>query len=81
MGITARRQQPPITIRSQRAVELLRKLVGPGRSQAQVIEQALEQMAAGHRSLAALLTPDVATDFEWEPPRANPLLRTPDLGD
>ena len=79
MTSTARRQQPPITIRSQRAVELLRKLVRPGRSQAQVIEQALEQMAAGRGSLAALLTPDAALDFDWEPPRAAAMLRTPDL--
>ncbi|MDE2562730.1 MAG: hypothetical protein KGL48_10850 [Sphingomonadales bacterium] len=81
MGSTARRQQPPITIRSARAVELLRTLVGPGRSQAEVIEQALEQMAARGRSLAELLTPKVALDFDWEPPRSNLRLRDADLSD
>jgi hypothetical protein len=81
MGSTARRQQPPITIRSARAVELLRTLVGPGRSQAEVIEQALEQMAARGRSLAELLMPKVALDFDWEPPRANPVLRDAGLAD
>lgn len=81
MVTTARRQQPPITIRSARAVELLRKLVGPGRSQAEVIEQALEQMAARSQSLAALLTPKVALDFEWELPRSTLSARDSDLGD
>lgn len=81
MGNMARRLQPAITIRSARATELLRKLVKPGHSQAEVIEQALEQMAAGRRSLAAALTPSVALDFDWEPPRANPAFRAADLSD
>jgi hypothetical protein len=81
MGSTARRRQPPITIRSARAVELLRTLVGPGRSQAEVIEQALELMAARGRSLAELLTPKVALDFDWEPPRSNLVAREADLSD
>lgn len=81
MGNTARRRQPAITIRSARAVELLRKLVSPGHSQAEVIERALEQMAAGRGSLAAALTPSVAMGFDWEPPRANPHSRATDLSD
>ena len=45
------------------------------------IEQALEQMAARGRSLAELLTPKVALDFDWEPPRSNLTLREADLSD
>lgn len=39
-----RRKQPPITIRSARATELLKKHTATGRSQAQVIEEALERL-------------------------------------
>lgn len=39
-----RRQQPPITIRSARAVELLKPHMAAGRSQAEVIEEALERL-------------------------------------
>ena len=39
-----RRQQKPITIRSNRAVERLRLLTRDGRSQAAVIEEALDSM-------------------------------------
>ena len=41
---TARRRQPPITIRSARAVARLALLTRDGRSQAQVIEEALDRM-------------------------------------
>lgn len=41
---TARRRQPPITIRSAKAAERLALLTRDGRSQAQVIEEALERM-------------------------------------
>lgn len=44
MGSTARRRQPPITIRSERARARLELLTRDGRSQAQVIEEALERM-------------------------------------
>jgi antitoxin VapB len=44
MSATARRRQPPITIRSARAVARLALLTRDGRSQAQVIEEALERM-------------------------------------
>lgn len=44
MGSTARRRQPPITIRSERARARLALLTRDGRSQAQVIEEALERM-------------------------------------
>ena len=39
-----RREQPSITIRSARAAERLKLLTRDGRSQAQVIEEALERM-------------------------------------
>lgn len=81
MGGTARRHQPPITIRSARALELLHALAGPGRSQAEVIEQALEQMAARGRSLAALLMPQEPLDFDWEPPKARLDIRDAGLAD
>jgi len=44
MGSTARRQQPPITIRSERARARLELLTRDGRSQVEVIEEALERM-------------------------------------
>lgn len=44
MTDTARRQQPPITIRSAKALSRLRLLTRDGRSQAEVIEDALERM-------------------------------------
>lgn len=81
MASTGRRQQPPITIRSARAVELLRTLVGPGRSQAEVIEQALEQMAGRRPSLGALLTPKEPIDVDWEPPRSSLTHRDAGLAD
>lgn len=79
MTSTHRRQQPAITIRSARAVALLRGLVGPGRTQVEVIEQALEQMAASRRSLAELLRPKDALDFDWEPPRSTLIASDVDL--
>lgn len=39
-----RRKQPSITIRSQRAVERLKLLTRDGRSQAAIVEEALERM-------------------------------------
>ncbi len=44
MSDTARRRQPPIMIRSAKAVARLALLTRDGRSQAQVIEDALERM-------------------------------------
>lgn len=44
MTATARRKQTAITIRSARAAERLALLTRDGRSQARVIEEALEQM-------------------------------------
>lgn len=44
MGSTARRHQPPITIRSERARARLELLTRGGRSQVDVIEEALERM-------------------------------------
>ncbi len=81
MTQAARRRQPPITIRSARATALLRRLASSGRSQAEIIEEALERMAAQRQTLAAALAPDVPPDFDWEPPRSNIASRTPDLDD
>lgn len=39
-----RRAQPALTIRSSRAIERLKLLTRDGRSQAQVVEEALERM-------------------------------------
>jgi hypothetical protein len=39
-----RRAQPAITIRSQRALDRLRVLTRSGRSQAQIVEEALDRM-------------------------------------
>ncbi len=44
MSATARRRQTPITIRSERAAMRLALLTRDGRSQAQVIEEALDRM-------------------------------------
>ena len=81
MTQAARRQQPPITIRSARAAALLRRLTASGRSQADIIEEALERMAAQRKTLAVALTPTAPQDFDWEPPRADIAARTPDLSD
>lgn len=49
-----RRQQPTITIRSKRAVDRLRLLTRDGRSQAEVIEEALDRMPLPHKDEASL---------------------------
>ncbi len=78
---TARRRQPPIAIRSERAAALLRRLATGGRSQADIIEEALERMAAERKTLAEALTPAVPQDFDWEPARSNVAAHTPDFTD
>ncbi len=70
MNRTARRNQPPITIRSARAAALLRRLATGGRSQVEIIEEALEYMASQRRTIAQALAPPAPLDFEWEPGRA-----------
>ena len=45
-GMVPRRAQTPITIRSDRAAERLKLLTRNGRSQAQVVEEALDRMPA-----------------------------------
>lgn len=70
MNRTARRNQPPITIRSARAAALLRRLATGGRSQVEIIEEALEYMASQRRTIAQALAPPAPLDFEWEPSRA-----------
>ena len=44
-----RRKQPPITIRSERAARRLKVLTSTGRSQAEVIEEALDRMPEPER--------------------------------
>jgi hypothetical protein len=79
MTQTARRRQPPITIRSARATDLLRRLATSGRSQAEIIEEALERMVLQHKTLAEALAPAVPHEFDWEPPRSNIASHLPDL--
>lgn len=81
MNQTARRRQPPITIRSERATALLRRLATGGRSQAEIIEEALERMAAQRQTLAKALAPTVAQPFDWEPTRSNIAGHIPDFDD
>ena len=81
MSQTARRRQPPITIRSARATALLRRLATRGRSQADIIEEALERMALQRKTLAEALAPNVPQDFDWDPPRSTITAHTPDLDD
>ncbi len=78
---TARRLQPPITIRSARATALLRRLSEGGRSQVDIIEEALERMASQRKTLSEALTPVVPQDFDWEPIRSNMASRVPDFDD
>jgi hypothetical protein len=77
----ARRKQPPITIRSARASALLRQLAGTGRSQAAIIEEALERMAAERRTLAQALAPAAPLDFAWDVPAAQLTAPVPGLDD
>lgn len=79
MTQTARRRQPPITIRSERATVLLRRLAAGGRSQAEIIEEALERLASQRKSLADALAPTVPQDFDWEPARSKLAALAPDL--
>jgi hypothetical protein len=81
MTKVARRCQPSITIRSERATVLLHRLSAGGRSQADIIEEALERMASGRRTLSDALTPVTPQNFDWEPPRSAITSRVPDLGD
>ncbi len=81
MSQAARRRQPPITIRSARATALLRRLTTGGRSQAHVIEEALERMAAERKTLSEALAPVVSQDFEWEPARSKLTSHVPDFAD
>jgi hypothetical protein len=81
MNQTARRRQPPITIRSARATALLRRLSTGGRSQADIIEEALERMAAQRKTLSQALAPVTPHDFDWEPTRSSIAGRAPDFAD
>jgi hypothetical protein len=81
MTQTARRRQPPITIRSERATALLRRLASGGRSQADIIEEALERMASQRQTLAEALAPSDPQDFDWEPERSVVTSRVPDFED
>jgi hypothetical protein len=81
MSQVARRRQPPITIRSARATALLRRLATGGRSQVDIIEEALEQMAAQRKTLAEALRPSTPQDFDWEPARSTVAGHTPNFDD
>lgn len=81
MSEAARRRQPPITIRSARATILLRRLAVGGRSQVEIIEEALERMAAERRSLAQALAPGGPLEFDWEPMRSGLVGRPPAFDD
>jgi hypothetical protein len=81
MTQAARRRQPPITIRSTRAVALLRRLATGGRSQVDIIEEALERMASQRKTLSEVLTPTVPHEFDWEPARSTMTSRAPDFDD
>jgi ribose 1,5-bisphosphokinase PhnN len=81
MTQAARRRQPPITIRSARAAVLLRRLAMGGRSQADIIEEALERMVSQRKTLSEALTPVVPQAFDWEPSRSNMISRVPDFDD
>jgi hypothetical protein len=81
MTQAARRHQPPITIRSARATALLRRLATGGRSQVDIIEEALERMASQRKTLSEALAPALPQEFDWEPARSTLAARTPDLDD
>lgn len=81
MTRAARRRQPPITIRSTRATALLRRLAIGGRSQADVIEEALERMASQRKTLADALAPVEPQDFDWEPARSGVASNIPNFDD
>jgi hypothetical protein len=81
MTLAARRLQPPITIRSTRAAALLRRLASGGRSQVDIIEEALERLASQRKTLSEALTPVAQQDFDWEPIRSDLTSRVPDFDD
>jgi hypothetical protein len=81
MTQSTRRSQPPITIRSARASALLRRLASSGRSQVEIIEEALERMASQRKTLSEALAPAAPQDFDWEPDRSTLTSRTPNLDD
>jgi hypothetical protein len=81
MTQTARRRQSPITIRSERATVLLRRLAAGGRSQVDIIEEALERMASQRKTLSDALTPAVPQKFDWEPVRSDIISQVPDFED
>ncbi len=81
MTQAARRRQPPITIRSTRATALLRRLATGGRSQADIIEEALERMASQRKTLADALAPVEPQNFDWKPMRSNIISHVPDFDD
>lgn len=81
MTSLARRRQSPITIRSEKATALLRRLAIGGRSQVDIIEEALERMASQRKTLVEALAPAKPQDFDWEPARSGMTARVPDFDD
>ena len=72
MTATARRRQPPITIRSAKAVARLALLTRDGRSQAQVIEEALERMPVPPATDRAAVVAEIGAILGSVPKRAYP---------
>jgi hypothetical protein len=60
----APRRQPPFTIRSTLATVLLRRLTSGGRSQVDILEEALESMASQRKTLSEALTPPAPQPFD-----------------
>jgi hypothetical protein len=59
----------------------LRRLTSGGRSQADIIEEALERMASQRQTLAEALAPSSPQNFDWETERSGIAGRVPDFGD
>ena len=72
MTATARRRQPPITIRSAKAAARLALLTRDGRSQSQVIEEALERMPVPPATDRATIVAEIGAILASVPKRAYP---------
>ena len=72
MTTTARRRQPPITIRSAKAAARLALLTRDGRSQAQVIEEALDRMPVPPVNDRQTIVGEIAAILASVPRRAYP---------
>jgi hypothetical protein len=75
MPATARRKQTAITIRSGRAAERLALLTRDGRSQAQVIEEALDRMPLPVPEDKAAIVEEIRQLLATVPKRDYPTMR------